>query len=916
MTNDEIRKAQTIAATLLPVDTAVNEAQIRDAVNRASGIVQISDDEKESLIRNLQASYTVSVGVAGTLDDNTNHVDWLAARRSEISWRAWERYRRFLQETKNFPAPIINRLDEVTDQILMRLEDPRREGSWDRRGMVVGHVQSGKTANYTGLINKAIDAGYRIVVVLTGMDDALRSQTQLRLDEGVVGFDTRNRMNADRANSRIGVGRIPGASVVNVNSLTSSDDKGDFKKAIAQTLGVNPGGKDPILLVVKKNKAILNNLISWITSFDARPDDRGNKILFNTPLLVIDDECDFASINTKANDPDVEPTAINRCVRELLRTFDQSAYIGYTATPFANIFIAPESAAEDEYGEDLFPRDFIVSLKRSSDYVGATRVFGINEDPTTGIEELEALPILRPIKDQEAWLASGHKNGFQIGPELPDSLRQAIRSFLLVCAARATRGQAKQHNSMLVHVTRFLNVQRDIAEQIEEEVLLMRQRLRYGDDSQSLLVELRSLWESDFEPTSMSFADYGVQEVSWDEIQSQLQPSMSKIKVQMVNGFSREALDYFDQEGVSIIAVGGSKLSRGLTLEGLSVSYYLRTSKMYDTLMQMGRWFGFRPGYLDLCRLYTTESLIEWYRETALAGEDLLMQFDEMAISGGTPRDFGLRVRHSSSGLLVTRAGAMKNGTKMKLTFSSDITETIKFVKDPVEIARNKNSVIRLVTDIDKLGLKVDYDSQQNGKLIWKNVGVENILNFLTEYQTHPGNYKVNNQLISEYIRMRNRDNPSELNNWTVHLVNGPTKTVALNQYKLGFIQRQDLTPGTEDFTIKRLVSPTDELIDLDTEQVIRARQRTFELFESGHLKTKDGNPPSAPSGRAIRAVRSPNDGLLLLYFIQPTTDIADHLGEPVVGMAVSFPRSARGDDSAIEYVANSVYLENELGDE
>jgi len=914
MTIEDVRRAQTIAATLLPNNEAVDEHQIRDAVIRASSLVPLTDKELESLIRNLQASYTVSVGIAGTLDDNRNHIEWLAGRSEQIEWKAWERYRRYLQDAKQFPLPVVNRLDEVTDQILMRFEDPHRTGAWDRRGMVVGHVQSGKTANYTGLINKAIDAGYKIVVVLTGMDDALRSQTQVRLDEGVVGYDTRKRMAVDQSNSRIGVGRIGGASVVNVNSLTSSEQKGDFKKTVAQSLGVNPGGKDPILLVVKKNKSILNNLIAWITSFDARTDDRNVKVLYNTPLLVIDDECDFASINTNVNDPDVEPTAINLAVRKLLRAFDQSAYVGYTATPFANIFIAPDSPSDEEYGENLFPRDFIVSLKRSSDYVGATRVFGIDEDPTTGIDELEALPILRSVDDHENWLEPRHKNGFQVGSDLPESMREAILSFVLVCAARAQRGQEKEHNSMLVHVTRFVSVQKDITRQISDEVSLLRQRIRYGEGERAFTAmdELRSLWESNFRETTSGIEGYEEKYVPWEAISPYIQSAVSKINVRMVNGLSQEALEYFDQEGISVIAVGGSKLSRGLTLEGLSVSYYLRTSKMYDTLMQMGRWFGYRPGYLDLCRLYTTNELIEWYRETALASEDLLVQFDEMTLTGGTPRDFGLRVRNSSSGLLVTRAGAMREGTRMRMTFSGDITETIKFSNDQQTIESNLNSVEGLIRALDLKAPPVE----RNQKLVWSGVSTDVILDFLAKYQTHPDNYKVNKKLIGDYIRARNRDNPSELTDWTVAIINGPNSTFRILQHEIGHIQRKDLTPSSQDFTIKRLVSPSDERVDLDKDQVEAALEQTRTMFNLGLLKTRDGNPPSEVSGRAVRAFRSPSKGVLLIYLIQPTVEAGNTGANPYIGFAISFPKSALGAASAIDYYANAVYRDLEMGDE
>jgi hypothetical protein len=920
MTAEDVRKAQNIAVQLLPTTRGVSEEEIEAAVLKVMGLVPLDPQEQAQLVRDLQAAYTVSVGAAGALDGGANHIEWLAERRTDIDWNLWLRYMRYLQEEKGFPPPVVNRLDEVTDQILQRLEDPKRAGAWDRRGMVVGHVQSGKTANYTGLICKAADAGYKVIVVLAGVDDSLRSQTQLRLDEGLLGFDTQQRRNYDQANSRIGVGRLSGAVLYPVNSLTSSAQKGDFKKSTAKQIGVNPGGNDPLLLVVKKNKSILNNLISWITSFDAQVDGESDRpVVHGVPLLVIDDECDHASVNTKNDDPDLDPTAINRGIRSLLASFERSAYVGYTATPFANIFITPESSASEQHGEDLFPRDFIISLKRPSDYIGATRVFGLEADTEIGLESVEALPITRTVSDQEDWLPTGHKNGHQVPSPMPESLRNALLSFVLVCAARRARGQGTAHNSMLVHVTRFTSVQGEVADQIEDELGFIKQRIKYGDGERKLAIleELRELWEKDFVPTTEAFADPDLPPVDWSEIVESLEPAVSKIEVRTVNGLSIEALEYFNKPaGISVIAVGGAKLSRGLTLEGLSVSYYLRTSRMYDTLLQMGRWFGFRPGYTDLCRLYTTDELQRWYKDTALANEDLLLQFDEMAISGGNPADFGLRVRQSADGLVVTAAGKMRNGTRMKLTFSGSISETINF--DPAEavISANFEAVNDLVRRMDVL-----VEPEPRGKtawpnLVWTDIDGEIIADFLDEFRTHPQATKAQSSVMAKYIRARVKDTIPELTQWTVALLSNPEAPVEIAGHTVGRTTRGHFPadrPSSDVYAIRRLLSPSDEQIDLTPDELEEAQLRTKEWWERGLIKSKASTAPTQANGRAIRLARPASRGLLLIYALDESQAAGVAPGTPIMGLAVSFPESQTAGAGAIEYVVNYVYSQLEL---
>ena len=401
------------------------------------------------------------------------------------------------------------------------------------------------------------------------------------------------------------------------------------------------------------------------------------------------------------------PTVINGRIRELLNAFEKRVYIGYTATPFANIFIYPDQDVQ-RYGRDLFPRDFLINLPVPSNHVGPTRVFGLPADPDDDIGPVAALPLVRIVDDHQKHIPNGHRSDLRV-EELPDSLREAIRAFILTCAARAARGTEGQHNSMLIHVTRFVNVQNQVAELVSFELRDLQNRIRYGDgeSAQPIMEELRSLWLGDFVPSSEGVRELyldlmlGCQEVSWEAVRSRLVESSQRIQVKVINGAARDALDYWDHpEGLSAIAIGGDKLSRGLTLEGLTVSYYLRTSRMYDTLLQMGRWFGYRPGYVDLCRLYTTDELRDFYSHITMATDELRQEFDLMADRGMTPRDFGLRVRSHPAGLVITAANKMRNGTPMTVSYSAAITETISFDRATEVKRRNHERFGRFILSL------------------------------------------------------------------------------------------------------------------------------------------------------------------------------------------------------------------------
>ncbi len=905
----DMQRAVRLVLNMLP-DQAVTSEIIRDEAEAVVGMLQRRDQapELQDLIRHVEELVNVRQDGGASLVDPAGHEAWLGERRAQGSWEYWDRYRLYLEDVQQYPRAVVLRLDDVTDSILSKLEDPRRKGPWDRRGLVVGQVQSGKTSNYTGLVCKAADAGYKLIVVLAGIHNSLRSQTQLRLDEGFLGFDSQAQTrdnDGDQAGHYIGAGAMPGVKRLRAGSLTTSAETGDFKTAAAQRLAL-PIGDMPVILVIKKHAGIIRNVHTWITTMHGEVVAPNRKVVSDIPLLVIDDEADNASIDTSKEESE-DPTAINRELRRLLHSFDKSAYVGYTATPFANIYASPDES-HATLGEDIFPRSFIEVLRAPSNYFGPERVFGLDS------EERGAIPIHRTIDDFDEWMPNGHKKHW-LPPrdEFPESLREAVLDFVLTCAARRARGQAQEHNSMLIHVTRFQDVQERVKEQVEELLLFVKDRIRHGDgDGPSLIEELYQRWDQQYVPTSSWFRedDPALDVPEWEKVRAELHPAVTKIQLRTMNGKSRDALDYYENRnvGLSVIAIGGDKLSRGLTLEGLTVSYYLRASKMYDTLMQMGRWFGYRPRYEDLCRLYTTADLRSWYREITQASDELRAELEEMAAQGATPRDYGLRVRTSPAGLSVTAANKMRRAQKVRLSFSGANPETVLFDVRTDALSRNRAALETLVA---ALGAS---SGVRKGNPLWTgDIGLH-VGQFLEAYKSDPMAWRVRPDLIASYIRRC--INAGELDDFSVALINnqnGGSGRTSVAGHDIGLTKRALLPDGEVNrrqreleqehrYAIRRILSPPDELLDLDDVQVAEALAGTVRDWEAD---PRDRAVPTAPSGPRIRATRRSSQGLMLIYVLT-NAGHEEHVGEPMVGFFLSFPHSEH--DIAAEYAVNPVW--------
>lgn len=894
------------------------------------------------------------IGKSTTLKDDTDHFDWLTAARKR-DWHYWRRYRDYLES--KLSDTVVEGLDETTEDILGLLEDPERSDPWDRRGLVVGHVQSGKTSNYSGLICKAADAGYKIIIVLAGMHNNLRSQTQMRLEESFLGYET----TVDRdPGMPIGVAEF--GEDLKTNSATTRADNGDFNKAIAKHFhGISPEER-PWLFVVKKQKTVLTALLHWIQNRVADSTDAsdGRKLVTKLPLLMIDDEADNASVDTGEqmfNDdgtPDVEhqPKTINSLIRQVLHAFTRKAYVGYTATPFANIFIHHKGATSKE-GPDLFPRSFIINLAAPSNYVGPTRVFG--RQTKEGREG--ALPLSRIITDHydpdldSGWMPAKHKKTHaptHDGQEtIPPSLREAIYAFILACAARELRGQGDQHSSMLIHVTRYVDVQKHVREQVEEAIRRMCQRITRGIGAEELLVQLRSLWEKDFLPTHHQVAELSPVEErptamqSWNEILAILPDILTDIEVRSINGTAKDALDYSTPgAALKVIAIGGDKLARGLTLEGLCVSYFVRTTKMYDTLMQMGRWFGYRPGYLDLCRLYTSPDLVKWFSHIADASEELREEFDFMAEAKLTPEQYGLKVM-SHEILTVTSPLKMRNSQTLSLSYSGTRPQTILFHRDARIQQQNLDATDSLIASLGgsweespKYTRDGEPDSWPSARL-WRNVDVHNVITFLDSYVTHPNATSAKAALLSEYISKML--DTGQLTKWSIALLGGGNGEGDEHTFPGGIPSTKYSIRKTEDpvdrekldaknFAIGVLTDPKDESIDLGDDAWREALALTRAAWKRDPARGRI-EPPTSPSGKGIREARrrmggDANSGLLLLYPLTPyyykdkdkapERLIVPGWSKPIMAFAIAFPASHKS--ISVEYEVNLLYWMQEYG--
>jgi hypothetical protein len=880
--------------------------------------------EAEWIVTELLRRIDVMIGSTSVLMSDEGHLPWLMDA-DPVNWRLWRRLKHYLQYSVRLPPVVLAELESSTDRTLEQLENPYRDGPWDRRGMVVGHVQSGKTTHYTSLAAKALDAGYRAIIIIAGVHNNLRSQTQFRVDQYVLGRDTRRQVAAFGSSPPIKFGSAlhaernglegpddaPQYSVLN---CTSSDENGDFKEPLAQQVWFGLSEHNRLVMVVKKNGAILSKMTHWLNKLLASGHGQ-----IDHPTIIIDDEADQASVNTRGQD---NPTKINALIRRLVKSLRRVGYVGYTATPYANIFIDADFEHEDPtLGRDLFPRDFIVNLKAPSDYVGPEVVFGHDGDESVGLPERPALPMYVAVSDTGTWLPARHKGTHTPGP-LPQSLLEAIRLFVCVCAARRSRGDELCHNSMLIHATRFTKVQSKVVAQVRESIQEIGNIVAFGGpgDRSRMLTLLMDAWEKRVVAVHDEFVSILGERCpllpEWESVQRQLTPALEAIKVFEINGTSDDSLAYAShQSGLHVIAVGGDKLSRGLTLENLSVSYFLRASNAYDTLMQMGRWFGYRHGYIDLCRIYTTAELYSAFREISLATEELRSDLDRMAAVNRKPIDFGLRVRKPSPRLMITARNKIKNGQPVLLRFAGELCQGLEVPKTGVAAEANRIALTGLISALPPPARPTRASVKSH--FVWTNVEASSVLEFLgafTAYRDTAFIPTVDQKCDAIWRYICERLECGELKTWTVCLVshnraNGVAVDIAGFDVKL--VHRKKLDSTAERFRIGTLAGRAEEAVDLTDNEFVKAVTATNE-----HPDGKR-NTDRIPGREQVREVRPKERGLLLLYPLlsNPPKKIADDPADPeeqranyLVSAAVSFPDSSGAEPVA--YMANPVWMQ------
>lgn len=758
----------------------LTDEKLTEIINEVANLFesQVSDKDKLLNYLNEQISRERKMPNAKVMKNvEVRNSDWWTKFSENNNCDHWGRYYRYLQYDQGWDRESIEKsIDMPTDEIMNSIVDPTKELVYERRGMVVGYVQSGKTANYIGLINKAIDAGYKIIIVLAGMHNNLRAQTQSRVDEEILGYETSNealeKQEEMASNSAIGVGKYHLNTFV--QTLTTRDEQGDFNKP---KMGTKLALDLPIVIVTKKLKSVLENLYKYYSSHSCIEvtKDGIKKMPAKYPLLIIDDEADQASINNNVGKgkeaEDTEPTSINKLIRQILDLFYCKSYVGYTATPYANIFI-DNKEINPNYGFDLFPKDFIVSLPKPEKYVGANEFFGS--------EDVKAMPLFRKVKLNDF---INVKEGY-VG-NVPDDLKEAIMSFLIAIAIRNCRGYKGKPNSMLIHGARINDLQLQIRTKISDFYEELRNEIIYKDPETYL--KLEAIYNEDFVVTTQQMLDEDSYSVYMEDINVPVKADVfneiyrlckeNKVSIYIINGKSKDILKYKDMEKAgeeyNVIAIGGDKLSRGLTLEGLSISYFIRESKTYDTLMQMGRWFGFRKGYIDLCRVYTTESLKRAFHKIAFATDDLRSQIDYMCDIEEQPETFGLKV---ASDPMLKISNKIHNPVEQKLDFSDALIQTRNFDKDAETYNNNFKAVDKLLrvcgeySYLNEYNKKLGKKNSTSNSLVWENVNGRYIKEFLSDYKTSSKAQKIKSYNMAKYVEEQLK--VGGLINWTVCLIN------------------------------------------------------------------------------------------------------------------------------------------------
>jgi len=702
---------------------------------------------------------------AVSIDEECEHKKWYS-RELLKKGGFWDRFYKYINSPeKKLPTPVIKQLDEDTDEIVGRLGDPNQLDAFKRRGMVFGDVQAGKTMNYSAVINKACDAGYKVIIVLSGVTESLRSQTQERLDYDFVGEISTVGNQVPHYAKFVGVGNHGQG----LRLICRTDVDSDFKNHRGFSID---SVKQPILIVAKKNASPLQEIINWLDNQNKHDSKKVSQ-----PVLIIDDEADNASVN--AGKEGASPKKINHLIRQIIDRCDKVSYVGYTATPFANIFISPDDSYDSSDLIELFPKDFIVSINPPSNYCGGKFYF-IDEDSSD-----YALCL---IDDANSYFP---KNEPLVG--VPPSLKKALQQFFVSSAIkdhRRERGLLSKtgdgrFDSMLINVAIKTASQNDLKPAIKDIVDSIYEGIGSNQSPDRLntsFIELKKVYEDNFAPFIT-----GDNPISWDQLYEKLK-SIEKPVVLSVNTKSIDRLNWKQDAPSKIIAIGGFTLSRGITLAGLTISYIFRNSKAFDTILQMGRWFGYRDGYRDLVRLWVEPDFAEAFDRATRASDDLRNDIIQMNRLKMTPSQFGMKVS-TYPGLLPTAKNKMQTGEviEMKVDFSGTKPEVHCFFVDEDIEQKNELAVesftkklVSKYTPIKRFVIDGEKEEIGAAQTVFESVDSTYIVELIKQFHFHPSNsLRIGESFFKQYIEELQF---TRLKSWDVIYYSRPKNKVGVSE--------------------------------------------------------------------------------------------------------------------------------------
>ena len=812
--------------------------------------------------------------------------DWFFQKSGVCPRPCFDRYMKLLQSNPSFEKQKALTIQKNAERILAHCGNP--DASDEKRyGLILGDVQSGKTANFLALSALAYDYGYKHVVILSGLTELLRGQTQRRVEAALVGNSSKE------GNPQVGVGVFSETGkerfVVPLTTMAK-----DFPKSL-NTVTWETDTSKPLVSVVKKNTATLDNFDTFVKKQNVGA------------ILLIDDEADQASINIKSED---SPAAINSRIRNIVKHANNITYLACTATPFANILIGTEESPEHKNGSDLFPRDFILKLDKGNsglDYCGADFFFGKD-----GAYELLS------TDEENTFYTIGSKTT-RI-EDIPDSLCKVVLCFWLGCVVRTLRNDGTKHRSMLVNTSVRTVLHRQIHDELSDYCDSL---LAFAEEVEGCDIEDFRDYDSLTKPGKILETMYAEErmfeqarkEFTFEQIRAHLLDEIKQFRVEVFNadskGRSTSKFSYekYAEKGARLIAVGGLVLSRGLTLEGLMCSYFCRSATAYDTLLQMGRWFGYRNGYRDLCRVWLYPNRLTAFENVMEAVADLDEQLSALIKSGSKPRDFGLMVRKSpkifeTRSFLVTARDKAQKATPLRMVTCYDgyYPDTHAIFCDKTRSDANTTTFYKWIESLLAHGATIQETSLGTApKPMIKNIVKEEIVNFIGALHIPIKSFAVST--IADYIQ-----NDSEHPFWDI-VIAGVEKPQDAER-KMDFFGKQ-IGVGTRRMELDE-EDPTVLHVDRGNNRVLIPGHLKYGLTEAQFVEAKQEAVAAGrkiPNQADLLGVEGRNP-LLLVYPLSFKSEekITLEFGNFVLAFALGFP-GKKGLGVAHEYLINTQKL-------